>query len=72
MKDGIASTPWVLRRKSPRSCQARPAADEGDLAALRTLLECIGKVVVREDDTSGHTTRVNNLIGSVEEVNLEH
>ncbi|KAJ5370889.1 uncharacterized protein N7496_006981 [Penicillium cataractarum] len=65
MKDGDGNTPWVLRRKSRSKCMARPAADEGDLAALRSLLERIGQVV-RENDASSHAANVNNLIGSVD------
>lgn len=65
MKDGDEHTPWVLRRTSRRKCKARPAADEDDLAALRSLLERIGQVV-RENDASSHAANVNNLIGSVD------
>lgn len=70
MKDGDQNTPWVLRRKSRRKCKPRPAADEDDLAALRSLLERIGQVV-RENDASSHAANVDNLIGSVD-TNPEH
>jgi hypothetical protein len=65
MKDGEKDFPWALRQGPRRRRRARPAADEGDLAAIRLLLENIGQVV-REIDTSCHAASVNNLIGSVE------
>ncbi|OOQ89298.1 hypothetical protein PEBR_27303 [Penicillium brasilianum] len=65
MKDGEGNFPWALRQGPRRRRKARPAADEGDLTALRRLLESIGQVV-RENDTSSHAASVNNFIGSVE------
>lgn len=65
MKNGDENTPYVLRRKARSKCKARPAAGEGDLAALRSLLECIGQVL-RGNYASSHAANVNNLIGSVD------
>lgn len=65
MKDGEENFPWALRQGPRRRRKAHPAADEGDLAALRRLLKSIGQVVW-ENDTSSHAASVNNLIGSVE------
>ncbi|CEJ58527.1 hypothetical protein PMG11_07181 [Penicillium brasilianum] len=65
MKDGEGNFPWALRQGPRCRRKARPAADEGDLAALRRLLESIGQVV-RENNTSSHAASVNNFIGLVE------
>lgn len=68
MKVGTSDIPWILRpRGQGRKFKDRPESDEEDLVTLRRLLQVTGQMV-RENDTSNHAARVNNLIGSVEAV----